>query len=238
MVPSEEIVYTQNDLDNPMSYRIPSDSQVSNAILAVVERYPHISTQRELEVLVRAELMKRDGKFRVKGTRIRRIGLERDILGLRIEYRESSSKVLPRLCPVCGYSLESVRNMTLDGNIVEMRRRCMICPYEIGQKMMVPGKYEFIRSKGDGMPDGLKAIKKLEMARSKLMEASDLIHSALQSTMLVHRIKDFDGDLDALSASKERPHSISNMIADLASKEEDVWTRPLSSVKNAHRKDI
>lgn len=125
-----------------MTYSIPSDEKVIDAIFYVMYRHPQVRSQREMVELVTSELNKNGENYRVSGQRIRRLAIRNDMLVLSISYNESEGE-LPTSCPVCGGDLTSVMNSTLDGGRIEVCRRCEKCPYTIGTTKHVPGRYSF-----------------------------------------------------------------------------------------------
>ena len=125
-----------------MTYSIPSDEKVIDAIFYVMYRHPQVRSQREMVDLVTAELNRSGGDYRISGQRIRRLAIRNDMLVLSISYNESEGE-LPTSCPVCGGNLISVMNSTLDGGTIEVCRRCDACPYTIGTTKRVPGRYSF-----------------------------------------------------------------------------------------------
>ncbi len=125
-----------------MTYSIPSDEKVIDAIFYVMYRHPQVRSQREMVDLVTAELNRSGGDYRISGRRIRRLAIKNDMLVLSISYNGSEGE-LPTSCPVCGGNLVSVMNSTLDGGTIEVCRRCDTCPYTIGTTKRVPGRYSF-----------------------------------------------------------------------------------------------
>lgn len=222
-----------------MSYKVPDEETLSKAIRAALILTPHVGSQRELVEIVNHQLSKLDKDYRATGERIRRIGVERNLIKIEIDYHEVK-KDLPETCPVCRNSMSPIKNMSLDGNIVEVKRKCTVCSYNIGQKMLMPSRYGFTRANKTDVSDIEKSIRKLEKAKAKLKEASILIDDALNLTDIKERGDHIKKTLDHLANSKEQAGSISNLIADLRSteKEDPIWTRPTVSIKNIDRKDI
>ena len=129
-----------------MAYRIPSDDKLAEAIFVVMYRNPQVVSQKEMARLVLNELEKDGEQYRVSGERIRRLVVNRDMAQLEIDYNESEGD-LPDECPVCRNPMTSVKNSTLDGDVVEIMRKCTSCPYSVGSVMHLPGRYTFIRKK-------------------------------------------------------------------------------------------
>lgn len=129
-----------------MSYSIPSDDQVADAVFAVMYRNAQVVSQGEMVRLVNSELNKRGGDYRVSGERIRRIALNRDMLQISIDYNMNDGD-LPDVCPVCRNGMSSTLNMTLDGNTIEVSRKCTVCPFTVGTRNRIPGRYTFTRKK-------------------------------------------------------------------------------------------
>ncbi len=129
-----------------MTYSIPGDGKVAEAVFSVMYRHPQVRSQREMTELVVSELNKNGGNYRISGTRIRRIALKKNLLELSISYNSSEGNP-PSECPVCGTELKSVLNRTLDGGEIEVYRKCTKCPYTVGTVNRMPGRYTFGRKK-------------------------------------------------------------------------------------------
>lgn len=223
-----------------MPYKIPDDETLSEIIVKVATRKSRIESQRELVDLTRAELVKKDPDYRAGAERIRRTAIDGGIMRVEIEYRESESASMPEICPVCRNAMESVRNMSLDGDMVEVKRRCSVCSYGMGREVLVPGRYIFVRIGRKEPSDREIRIRKLKKARAKMREASALIESALHMTGLEDRGEYAKDMLAHLSDSKEESGSVYNIIADLKAGDAELpgWTRPAVSIKDENRKDI
>ena len=170
-----------------MSHKLPDEETVASAIRSVMNRNPHIETQTEFLRLVRKELQKVDGEYRVSGERIRKIGLDRDLIKISIEYRGSDVSDLPHTCPVCRNAMSPVMTRSLEGEYVEIKRKCTVCPYSIGKNVLVPGKYFFSRSKGGNVSPQESSLRKLRKAGAKIREAADLIEEAVDGTEFAGR---------------------------------------------------
>ena len=129
-----------------MSYRIPSDDRLAEAIFVVMYRNQQVVSQKAMAELVLKELEKDGETYRVSGERIRRLAVNRNMATLVIDYAERDGKI-PETCPVCRNELISVKNSTLDGGVVEVMRKCTSCPYSVGSVNHTPGRYTFIRKK-------------------------------------------------------------------------------------------
>jgi len=170
-----------------MPHKIPDEDAVSSAIRTVMTRNPHIETQKEFLRLVRKELSKADEEYRVSGERIRRIGVEKGIVKISIEYRESDLEDLPHICPVCRNAMSPVMNRSLEGEYVEIKRKCTLCPYTVGKNVLVPGRYSFSRSKDSGISPQDISVRKLRRAGAKIRESIDLIAEAVDGTEFEER---------------------------------------------------
>jgi hypothetical protein len=221
-----------------MANRIPTDDRLSEIVSAVMKRHQQIHSQSEFTKLVRKELKKDGEDYRVSAERVRRISIERGLVKVSIEYRNSDSVDLPAYCPVCKNTMDSVMNRSLDGDIVEIKRKCSVCPYTIGGKIMSPGRYVFSRASGSITNDEIR-LRQLRKARAKLIEAAELIEDALTMSGLESRGIEISEKLKELAESKEMSCSMYNIIADLKqSNDGRSWTRPTVSLKNENRKDI
>lgn len=129
---------------NPMSYSIPSDELLEDAIFAVMYRHNQVRTQREMAELVNRELAKK-GEYRASGERIRRVAIDSGIARLEIRYNELDDAELPELCPVCRNEMTPIYNKTLYDQTIEVKRKCTSCSYSVGKRKRVPGQYTFVR---------------------------------------------------------------------------------------------
>ncbi len=223
-----------------MSYKVPDEDTISNAIENVLNRANHIDTQKEFSDRVRKELILKNRDYRVSSERIRRIGVDRGLVKLTIEYRESDIKGLPHTCPVCRNAMSPIMNRSLDGDSVEVKRRCTVCPYAIGKKVMTPGRYIFSRAPNTEISPEELTIRKLNRSKAKIKEAIDIIKDALRNTEFDNRVSELITDLNEIMDSDELSYSIKNISADIKynNEEQPVWTSPLRSVKHVDRKDI
>lgn len=126
-----------------MTYKIPAEDQIADAILIVMHKNPQVRSQRELVYLVGKQLKSSDPELRVSGERIRRVGINRGLINVTIEYNKSKNLNKPEICPVCRNRLKPVKNMTLDGSVIEIRRSCTVCSFTVGSSPIVPGRYFF-----------------------------------------------------------------------------------------------
>ena len=222
-----------------MPYKIPTDERLSTAIRTVMRKNQQIKSQSELARLVKAELKKDDNDLRASAERIRRLGIEKGIFKMSIEYRDSDLKDMPMICPVCRNAMDPIMNMSLDGDMVEVKRKCSVCPYCVSGKVLSPGRYIFTRTSHEMSEDELM-LRKLKKARTKIREASELITDALNMSDLKDRGEDAVERLEEIIGSKEVSCSIRNIIADLKQRDDErpVWTRSTVSPKNKDLKDI
>lgn len=222
-----------------MSYRIPDEEVLSQAIRTALGRTPSIGSQRELAERVNRELAKTDPLYRVSGERVRRVGIERNLIGVSIDYCRSAGDP-PTACPVCGNVMHPVKRMTLEGQLVEASRSCTVCPYTIGRQKLMPARYGFSAAEGGETSDTERRIRILRRAQLKAGEAADLVERAMRMTDLQSRGQRTVEALKRLSDADEDAGSIVNLIRDLESEDETppLWTRPTVSIKNEARKDI
>ncbi|MDR0523395.1 MAG: hypothetical protein LBG62_03115 [Candidatus Methanoplasma sp.] len=223
-----------------MAYRIPGEAEIAEAIEAVLQKRSFVDTQSEFAGLVRAELS-RMGDYRASDARIRRVGIDRGLVSLAIEYREPAEKRDPPFaCPVCGNALRSSMNSSLDGGPVEIGRRCTVCPYSAGGGASAPGRYAFSPSSGPAIPDNVRAVRLLERARADMAEASRKVASALRGTRFEADGRKASEAIEELSSSAADPRSLRNLAEAVRAldKGDPGWTRPTASIKNENRKDI
>ena len=222
-----------------MPYKIPDDSQLIETLGKVFIKNQTVKSQNELSRLTNAELVKIDPEFRVSGERLRVLALENGLASVEITYHDSKRRESPpEVCPVCHHELRSIKNSTLEGGTVEIKRKCTFCPYAASTLGSVPGRYTFIRRarasqcKDSRIANLEKAAKYLEMAAAFIDEADD-------GHTYGHHAKDAYNQVKELASSPDVPCSIKNLIRLTECGDEDpVWTRPLASVKNMFRRDI
>ncbi len=128
-----------------MSYRIPKDDDIAKAIDNCLTRSPRVRSLTVLSDLVTTELMCVDESYRVGGERIRRVGVERGLFDLEIRYAHTDGSPSFTRCPVCRGELRSVRNMTLDGDTVELSRECRKCGYSASSGAFRPARYIIVK---------------------------------------------------------------------------------------------
>lgn len=126
-----------------MAYRIPSTEVVREALRRVLSRNRGVSSLSELTELVAEELQEEDPRYRLGTERLRRIATRMNAVRTTIYTRRGGSTPFASDCPVCGASLERVRNRTLTGADVALESRCTACPYWTGRDRRVPIRYAF-----------------------------------------------------------------------------------------------
>jgi hypothetical protein len=221
-----------------MSNRIPTDDRLSEIVSTVMKKNQQIRSQSEFTNLVRKELKKDGEDYRVSAERVRRVSIERGLVKLSIEYRNSDSVDLPAYCPVCKNAMDPVMNRSLEGDIVEIKRKCTVCPYTIGGRIMSPGRYVFNRTSKSVTDEDIR-LRQLRKARAKMIEATKLIENALTMSGLEDRGNEAAEKLKELADSREMSCSIYNIVADLKQIDDrGTWARPTVSLKNENRKDI
>lgn len=127
-----------------MSYRIPSEDRLAEALEEALGRHPIVDSQRELGEHVRRVLHEEDEDYRVSDERARRVALSYDLAEVRVRTGTTDEEVR-QACPVCGAELEQVANMTLGGGTTVVGADCPACPYATGARHEVPLRYEFVR---------------------------------------------------------------------------------------------
>lgn len=82
-----------------MTYKIPDEDTVADSILIVIHKNPQVKSQGELTYLVRKQLSATDPEYKVSGERIRRIGINRKIIGVAIDYNTLKASKTHEYCP-------------------------------------------------------------------------------------------------------------------------------------------
>ena len=126
-----------------MTYHIPSDKQIYNALLKVFQKFRTIQSQNCLKKLVYDELNIGNKTYGISNKRLRNIALESGFVKLEIHSREGDPKKLLSKCPVCGNVLGRVKNLTIWGGEVTIEYKCNKCGYWTGKKKRIPTRYVF-----------------------------------------------------------------------------------------------
>ena len=126
-----------------MSYHIPSDEQIENALKKVLTKFRTVHSQTKLKTLVTKELITKEKEFGVSGSRLRDIAINSNFVKLEIHSREGDPKKVMAKCPVCNSSLKRVKNLTIWGGEVTIEFRCTHCGYWTGKKKRIPTRYVF-----------------------------------------------------------------------------------------------
>lgn len=126
-----------------MSYKIPSDELVLNALRRVIVKARIVQSQRVLHELVSAELQRKNNQYSVTQKRLRLLALNQPFVKVEIHSREGNPKKTLHRCPVCHHQLKRVRNLTIWGGMVTIELRCPHCGYWTGKKKRIPTRYVF-----------------------------------------------------------------------------------------------
>ncbi|HDP97501.1 MAG TPA: hypothetical protein ENN25_07435 [Euryarchaeota archaeon] len=126
-----------------MSYKLPSDEEVADAVRMAISRRGVVNSQRRLAELVLKELKSTDPDFSVTEERVRRIAIDRGIVKVNIIARDSEKKTASNECPVCGVKMKRIRNLTVYGGSINLGYRCSRCGYWTGLTNRRPIRYIF-----------------------------------------------------------------------------------------------
>jgi len=126
-----------------MTYHIPSDENIQNALVNIFKKIHIVNSQKELKKLVTNELKTKNKNYGVSGKRLRNIAIQTDFIKLDIHSREGDPKKILSKCPVCDSSLNRVKNLTIWGGEVTIEFRCLKCGYWTGKKKRIPSRYIF-----------------------------------------------------------------------------------------------
>ena len=126
-----------------MTYHIPSDKNIQNALVNIFKKIHIVNSQKELKKLVTNELKTKKKNYGVSGKRLRNIAIQTDFIKLDIHSREGDPKKILSKCPVCDSSLNRVKNLTIWGGEVTIEFRCSKCGYWTGKKKRIPTRYTF-----------------------------------------------------------------------------------------------
>ncbi|MGQ9587406.1 MAG: hypothetical protein ACUVT7_03365 [Thermoplasmata archaeon] len=126
-----------------MAYRIPSDTELVEAIKDALRRHGVVNSQRKMTQLVLKELRRHDPDYAVSEERVRKAAISNNLAKIDVRCRDSSVKTLAGNCPVCGGKMRRIRNLTVYGGTVTVGYKCTICGYWTGLKHRVPTLYVF-----------------------------------------------------------------------------------------------
>jgi len=126
-----------------MSYCIPSDEQITEALNKVFKEFHVVQSQNKLRDLVTKELDTKKKKYGVSAKRLRIAAIKSGFIKLDIHSRDGDPKKVLRKCPVCGFVLDKVKNLTIWGGEVTIEFYCRNCGYRTGKKKRIPTRYAF-----------------------------------------------------------------------------------------------
>jgi hypothetical protein len=127
-----------------MKSESPTDKQLQKALNTVLTKHHTVPSQHRLQHLVSKQLnAKSKKKYGVNPQRLRALALDSGNVTLEIHSREGDPKKILHKCPVCGNSLQRVKNLTIWGGEVTIQFRCSNCGYWTGKKKRIPTRYVF-----------------------------------------------------------------------------------------------
>jgi uncharacterized protein with PIN domain len=126
-----------------MVYHIASDEDIIGAVTKVFQKYHTVTSQRSLKKLVEKELQSKKKQLHVSEPRLRALVLNSGLVQVEIRTREGDPDKILHKCPVCGGSLQRVKNQTIYGGEVTIEFRCDTCGYWTGKKKKIPTLYIF-----------------------------------------------------------------------------------------------
>ena len=126
-----------------MVYHIPSDKEILGAVEKIFQKYHTVPSQHKLKKLVEKELQTKKKQLHVSEPRLRKLVLNSGLVHVEIHTRDGDPDKLLHRCPVCGGSLERVKNQTIYGGEVTLEFRCTLCGYWTGKKKKIPTLYVF-----------------------------------------------------------------------------------------------
>jgi uncharacterized protein with PIN domain len=126
-----------------MVYQISSDEEILGAVKNIFQKYHTVTSQNKLKKLVEKELQIKKKQLHVSEPRLRTLALNSGFVQVEIHTRDGDPDKLLHRCPVCGGSLERVKNQTIYGGEVTLEFRCALCGYWTGKKKKIPTLYIF-----------------------------------------------------------------------------------------------
>jgi len=126
-----------------MTYHIPSDEIIKKGLKNIFKKTHTVNSQKELKVLIKKEIKTKKKNYSVSEKRLRTIALATDFIKIDIHSRQGDPNKILSKCPVCGNSLDRVKNLTIWGGEVTIELRCLKCGYWTGKKKRIPMRYIF-----------------------------------------------------------------------------------------------
>ena len=125
-------------------YSIPKEEIVIEAVMSILNEAMTIRSQTLFHRLVIGRLREMGlGRFKLSPRRLRRITARLDEVDLLIHCREGPRRSRRTRCPVCGTSMEDIKNSTLYGWTVSTGKACPVCNYWTGTRERIPTRYVF-----------------------------------------------------------------------------------------------
>ncbi|MCI4336866.1 MAG: hypothetical protein L3K17_06700, partial [Thermoplasmata archaeon] len=126
----------------PPRYRRASAEAVAAAARSLLRPAARtFGSQAQFRQALLRELRRDDPALAIGARRLRRLLLDARAVRFEITYREQANRKPLEQCPVCGESLDPIRNQTLSGGVVTLGHRCRRCGYWTHLKRRVPTRY-------------------------------------------------------------------------------------------------
>jgi uncharacterized coiled-coil protein SlyX len=123
-----------------MSYKLPKDEKVIEAIKSVLAQHRTITSQTKFQRLVTEELKRKDPSYSISERRLRIIAIRTNFISIKIHTRDTEEKT-PERCPVCTTPLK-YPSKEWEAEIAS-EYRCPLCSYRTGKTKRVPIRYIF-----------------------------------------------------------------------------------------------
>ncbi len=121
-------------------YKLPKEEEIRRAIFNAIKKEKSFNSLKYFRGKILNELKKIDEKYTISMGRARNIIARCGFVGVSTKNKKSDKKVFK--CPVCGGSLEKIKNLSLLGEKIVIGYRCKICGYK-AKKGEMPYRYEF-----------------------------------------------------------------------------------------------
>jgi hypothetical protein len=139
---TDKIFYQEDDILR-MSYRIPPEDVLDQAIKDVLEENQVVNSQGKMADKVSKRLMALDPDYAVTGERVRKEAILNGLAKVEIHARESTVRSRAGPCPVCSSKMSRIKNRTIFDGTVTSGYKCTRCSYWTGVKRRVPIRYIF-----------------------------------------------------------------------------------------------
>jgi len=127
-----------------MPKKIPAKEKLKEIVKEVIRSRLKVESQEELARLALRRLRKEDKSYTLSPTRAKRVALI--LPDVEVKAKTKKTIKLPKInkCPICDFSIESIKVKNLLNKEITVGYRCTDCAYESDLEAFMPMKYIFI----------------------------------------------------------------------------------------------